>query len=40
MSKGRKKRERPRNRLSTIGDKLIVTTGEVGGGMWEKGDEV
>ena len=36
-AKGEKERERnkPRNRLLTTGDKLVVTSGEVGGG-WGK----
>ena len=43
MSKGKKKgRERegdkPRNRLLTIDNKLVVTRGKVGGKMGEIGD--
>ena len=39
MSKGEKReRDKPRNRLLTIENKLMVTRGEVGGGMGEIGD--
>ena len=38
MSKGKKKREKPRNRLLTIAKKLMLTRGEVGGEMGKIGD--
>ena len=31
-------RGKPRNRLLTLDNKLLVTRGEVGGGMRERGD--
>ena len=34
----KKKRDKSRNRLLTIENKLMVTRGEVGGGMGETGD--
>ena len=38
MSKGKKEREKPRNWLLTIDNKLMVSRGEVGEGMGEIGD--
>ena len=38
MNKGEKKGDKPRNRLLTIENKLMVTREEVGGGMGEIGD--
>ena len=35
---GKEKRGKPRNRLLTIENKLLVTRKEVGGGMCEIGD--
>ena len=39
MSKGKREREKPRNRFLTIENILMVTREEVDGGMGEIGDE-
>ena len=38
MSKGKKERDKPRNRLLTIEDKQMISRGEVGRGMDEIGE--
>ena len=38
MNKEKKKEDKPKNRLLTIENKLMVTRGEVGGGMGEIGE--
>ena len=38
MSKRKKERDKPRNILLTLKNKLVVTRGEVGGGMVDIGD--
>ena len=37
-AKGKRERDKPRNRLLTTENKLMVTKREVGGGMGEKSD--
>ena len=41
MSKGKRERDKPRNRLwRTLENKWMVTRGEVGGGMGKIGDRI